>query len=154
MRFDEYRPLDLVLHREPGRIEALEVADLQHELLRVGQRNQFVGLRDGDGDRLFRQHMHAGSEAVARHGVMCFGGAGDRDQIDFWVGSEQLAVTGESGHAKFFRHAVRGLRVGIDHADQFDAGIRRAERGIFLGMKAAEIADADDGGTEWSRHRR
>jgi hypothetical protein len=36
--------LDLVAHREPGRVVAFEVAHLQHALAGVGQGDQLVGL--------------------------------------------------------------------------------------------------------------
>ena len=76
---------------------------------------------------------------------MAFRGAGDRHQVDL---AGQFGMAGEGGRAKFFGHGGTAFGIGIDHADQFDVG----QGGVFLGMEAPEVADADDGGTKWSRH--
>jgi hypothetical protein len=42
--------------------------------------------------------------------------------------------------------------VGIDHPDQFHARIRGTQGRIFLGMEAAQVADADYGSTQSFGH--
>jgi hypothetical protein len=59
-------------------------------------------------------------------------------------------VAGEGSGAELLGHGGGAFGIGIDHADQLDIG----QGGVFLGVEAAEVADADDGGTERFGHRR
>jgi hypothetical protein len=68
------------------------------------------------------------------------------------VGAEQLVVVRESRYAEFAGHALGCFRVGIDHPDQFHARIRGTQGRIFLGMEAAQVADADYGSTQSFGH--
>ena len=40
-------------------------------------------------------------------------------------------------------HGGGAVGIGVDHGDQFDIG----QRGVFLGVEAAQVAGADDGGS-------
>ena len=120
---------------------AQQVADLQDAPIGGGEGRHVVGLGEGGGDRFFDQDMLAGRQRRYRQAVMQVGGGGDDD-----------GVTG--GEERVQRH---GLGVGFagdlrrpGGVGVVDAGEGRARgSGDLLGVKAPEMAGADDADAQW-----
>ena len=113
------------------------MADLENDFAVVGQRDQFVRFFDGYGDRLFNQHMHAGSQEIPRHAVMELGRHHDADGVHL---ADQFPIIAVSGSADFGGYLGGLIRAGVGHADQFNPRYGR----IFLGVESAQVTDPYD----------
>src|SRR6516164_8985004 len=97
-------------------IEALDMADLQKDMMPFGQFEHLLGLADGLGHRLFDQKRQAARQKIGGEGGMMRGWSGD----DGGVHERQ-----------------QGVR--IDDTDQFYIRQRRQNTSMFL----AEMSNAD-----------
>ncbi len=113
------------------------MADLENDPLLLRQGDQLVRLGNGDGDRLFDQHMDTGCEKFLCHGMVVLGRHHHADSIDH---ADQLTIIVKGPGAEGGGNLPRPLRIAVRHADQFH--IRQL--GVFLGMEVAQVADADD----------
>jgi hypothetical protein len=123
------------------RVEALGIADGELEVLAPRDVEQFVGLAQLHGDGLFQEHVLAGQQAVARHGVM--GGLrrrGNVDRVDL-LHVEKLAPLGR-GLARVGGggHLGEPSRVDLGDVEAVDQGVG----GAGIGADAAAPAGADD----------
>ena len=117
-------------------IEALDVADLQDELLGVGEIDQRLGLLGVVGDRLFDQDVLAQAEKERADFVMRAGRRGDGGGIDL-LG--QRLRGGEGLHAVALRDLLGHMAVEIVKADELDAGQLRINARMF----APDMSDPD-----------
>src|SRR5690606_4263117 len=70
MRLDEARCFELPHCGDDGRIEALQVPDLQHATTSLRGRDQLLRFRDGGCDRFLDEHMNAVLEQLAADPMM------------------------------------------------------------------------------------
>ena len=88
---------DLLLRVGELGAEALRIADGELEVAAPGQFDQFVGLVQGERDRLLQQHMLARAQAVAGDGeVRVLGRGGDVNDVDCGV-LDDVAVVWRGG---------------------------------------------------------
>jgi hypothetical protein len=118
-------------------VEALEVTDLQHSIVPGRGRDELASLSERLGDRLLDEHVQAVLEARHRDRVMKRRRRRDADRVHV---PEQLAEIGDGPTVRFLRDTLPRRGVGVDHGNE----LRRLERDIFLGVKASQIAHADD----------
>ena len=109
---DEAGAGQLFLERVEGGVEALDVADLEHEFLGLGERDERLGLLGVVGDRFLDEDVFAEREEERADLVMRDGGRGDGGGVDL-LG--ELAGGGEGLHAvgaarPFRRHGRRGRK--------------------------------------------
>ena len=140
--FDVLRASQVREHGVPGGIESFHMADLQHEVVAAGQRDQAIGLGDGTGDRLFDQHMHAVAEQLFGHFVMVCGGGGDDGRVDAAVAAPSWS--GQAGSAAFGGHALAGGQQRVDDSHQFHV-VERLEQ---TGVDASQMTTSHDGHTQ------
>ena len=105
--------------RREGRIESLDVSDLEHELLSPGQLDQFIGLGHGRADGLLDEQMRPCFQKIDGQAVVQHGRRGDHGRID---AAQQAQVRGERARVQFGGQpiAVGGQR--IDHSHEFHVG--------------------------------
>jgi hypothetical protein len=117
-------------------IEALDMADLQKDMMPFGQFEHLLGLADGLGHRLFDQKRQAARQEFGGEGGMMRGRSGDDDGIHE---RQQVVMIAEGTGAATLGHRLDLGDMGIDDADQLDIRQRRQNPGVFL----AEMSDAD-----------
>ena len=133
---DVFRLQRQPLHRLEGRVEAFDVADLQHQSAPLGQRDELIGLGGIDGQRLLDQHGDAARQEIGGDGVMGEGRGGDHGRVH-QRHEGQVAGVGPRVAAEGDGLGLGGVRVG--DADQLHVGQRGQDAGVFL----AQVADAD-----------
>jgi hypothetical protein len=114
--------------------EALQVPHLQHQLGLRRERRQFVGLRKRRGDRLFHQHMPAGTQRLHAERMVHLGRRGNHQCI---ACAEQCRKI-QSGSVGFPAYGLCPLGVGIENASKH----RPLGCGNLQRMIAPEVADA------------
>jgi len=87
--------------------------------------------------------MDAGGEQARGNGVMGDGRDGDRGGVDPADHRVQRRLGGAAG---LLRNGARPVGIGIHDRRQF----RIWQRGVFLGVEAAEMAATDDGAAKRS----
>ena len=125
--------------RHDGGVEALEMADLEDPAAGPGERDQGVGLVERGGDRLFDQDVQPDLEQAAGDDEMLPGRHRDARGLD---PARQEGDVAQRLGAEPRSEFCRALGHDVDHGDQLGL----VERGILLGMIAAEMAAADDRG--------
>ena len=129
--------LDRALDRLDRRIEALDMADHQGDAGAARRGDDLAAFLDGGGDRLLDQDMDAARGAVDGDVAMQVGRRRDGDGID--AALDQAVEVGEGCALEVPGDVLARLAVGIDDADQLDAGqFRQHPR-----MVRAHHADAD-----------
>ena len=129
--------LDRALDRLDRRIEALDMAGHQGDAGAPRGGDDLAALLDGGGDRLLDQDMDAARGAVDGDVAMQVGRRRDGDGID--AALDQAVEVGEGLALEVAGDVLARLAVGIDDADQLDAGqFRQHPR-----MVRAHHADAD-----------
>jgi hypothetical protein len=124
-------------------VEALRIADGEFEIAALRRGDEFVGLEQFHGDRLFQEHVLAGAQTVAGdRKVGVFRRGADIDDGDVRIG-EDVAVIQRRGRRMGQRRDL-GEPVRPDFADMQLAAQRRARQ--RLGADASAPAGADDGG--------
>ena len=123
---------------------AQEMADLQDEAVAGGEGGHFVGFGEGGGDGFFDEDVFAGGQRLQREAMMQGCGGGD----DNGVRRGEEAIEGQGGAAD----------LGCDGGGPGGGGVVQAGEGCarvggdFLGMKAAEMAGADDADAQRGGH--
>ncbi len=132
-----------------NRIEALDVADLQHAILLLRQLAQFGGLRGIVGHRLFDQHVFALREQGLGDFKMRGGG---RDDVQRVAGGGGFGDGSEHAQLVFLRDFAGGFGVRVENAGEFhlSGGV---EFGINAGVMLAERAGAQDGDFDFCHAR-
>ena len=115
--------VDAPAERADGRVEALEMPDLQHAAAAHRQLEQRLALLDRRGERLLDQDVDAGLEQVARHRVVTRGRHRDAGAVD---PAGERAVIRQRRHAERLAHRPRARRVDVDDRRQLD--LRDARR--------------------------
>lgn len=133
----------LVGQIQQGGVEAFQMPHLQDGIVLAGDAVQLRRLFHGAGDGLLHQYMSTSLQEVPRHLIVQGGGHGDAHRVHL---TEQLPVIGHPATVAVRRHPGDRLGVSIGHGDQIGVG----KGGVLLGVKLAEIADADDGASGWS----
>ena len=111
----------------------------------LAQANQFVGLRQRRGQRLFDQNIDSGFHQGSRSFKVPDGGHGDRGGLDFTVRSSQLFDGTKGAAAEFAGDGVGSSQVGIDDAHQTDRFALLRQLVIDAGMVASKCACANHG---------
>ena len=83
--------------RGDGGVEALEMADGDDAVLRLGDGEDVVGLREGGGEGLLDEDVDAGEEKLLRDRSVMAGGDADGRGVERQVGGEQLGYGCEGG---------------------------------------------------------
>ena len=122
-------------------IEALDVADLEDDILLRGPLHQPGGLGGIVGHRFFHQHMFAGGQEGVSQLEM---GAGGGDDAESGRTGHGLTQGGKNRHAIFFGDFGGGLRGGIMHAGKLDQP-GGGQIGVDAGMFLAQGTDPQDG---------
>ena len=107
--------------------------------------NQFVGVRQRSGQRLFDQNIDPGFHQGASGLQMVDCGYGNRGGLDFAVGGDELLDGTESAATEFAGDGVGARQVWIDHPHQADGFALLRQLVIDAGMVASEGAHADHG---------
>jgi hypothetical protein len=125
-----------VLEGGDGRVEPLDVADLEREVATPGLRGQFHAAFDVVDERFLDQRRRAVVERRRRHGRVLAGG--DRDGHGLGPLEQLLAVQ----HARLVAggDVSRDRRIGVGDADEFGTG----EFVVHPRVVAPHRADADD----------
>src|SRR5260370_5620648 len=123
-------------------VKALEVPDLQNALDACRERNQLARLRRGIGDRLLDQNVRTRFEAVTRDGKVRRGRRDHAHRVD---AAEQLPVVAYGTSFELDGEPLTRFGAGIRDRDELAA--RRLR--VFLCVKAAEVAHADHGGSDF-----
>ncbi len=131
-------PLDRVLDRLHGRIEALHVADHQGHARTLRRSDDRAAFLDIGGDRLLDQHMHAALDAGERDVVVQVGRRRDNGGIDAEIEQFLGIVANCAADDLGQQRAMRCARVG----DADDLHARKI--GEHTGMIAAHDPDTDD----------
>ena len=130
--------LDRALDRLDRGIETLDMADHQRHPGAAGGGDDGAALLDRRRDRLLDQDVKAAGDAGQRDIVMQMGRRGDGHRID--AAADQRFQIGEFGAAERAGDKLALLVIGIDHADELNAGhFRQHAR-----MVAAHDADANN----------
>ena len=109
----------------------------------LGEGDEGVGFGDGEGQRLFDEHVDAALHQLAGGLQVRDGGHGDAGGADAGTGGEHLADGGEGLAAELGCHGLGAREVGVHDGRQLDTFA-----GQFLvhpGMVAAKRAHADHG---------
>src|SRR5438874_7821256 len=130
------------LGRQYGCVETLEVPDLQDALEARGERNQLARLRRRIGDRLLHQHVRTGFEEVTRDGKVRRSRCGDAHRLD---AAEERPVVAHGACFELGGELLTRLGPRIRDRDELAAGRLR----VFLCVKAAQVAHADDRGSDF-----
>ena len=120
------------------RIESLDVADLQHELLTLGEAHQLLGLRERGGNRLFDQHMNAAEQQLTGDLKVQHRGRGDDRGIGH---TDQIAEVSERLRTRFGGDLFARRSHGINDRHQTHLG----KVGCHAGMKAAQVSGTNHG---------
>ena len=129
---------------QDGRIEALQVPDLQHAAVAPRGVDQLLRLRRGLGDRLFDQHVRAVLRGNRARSRQCVGvGCDDADRVDL---AEQLPIVAASARCRV-RSPPR--RAASGSASTTPTSSQSPSCRILLGVEAPEIAHADDGRSDF-----
>ena len=88
-----------------GRIEPLDVADLEHDVAPPGGGHQLVGLGRRGAERLFDQQVDAGFEKLAGDAMVQAGGRGDHRGVEL---VEQIGIVGQRLRCGTRRPRARG----------------------------------------------
>jgi len=134
-----------------------EAHRLEHHPLLVAAGDDDAGLRgrgahlltvgDGDGDRLLHIDMPARGDGGQRLFGMEARWRGDGDHVHL---GQELVQAGESPAAQGHGDLRRAFWVGVEHADEVDAG----DSGVLAGMVAPEDTGADDAAAQGLAHGR
>ena len=119
--------------RTIGAREALDMADLEHPIARLGEFGERIRARNAVGDRLLDENVEPALDQLPRDVVMQRCRHGDADRIH---PADQAAIVGCRFGAELRGDGVGARRVAIDHGDELGPRIA----GIMVGMEAAEIA--------------
>ena len=150
-RLERRDPHRLDIQRRPGARgqglvggrKPLQMPDLQHQLVRDGQRGQFVGFRQSRGDRLFHQHMLAGAQGGGGHGVVGIRRCRDNQRVDRGQQRRERHVR----RAGFPADGFGPFGVRVENAGQMGARGRRHLQGVIAAeMTGTGDADAKRGG--------
>ena len=151
-RAERAEAVDLEEHRagddgqggDDGGIEALEVADLDDAAGGAGGGDDVVGFRQGGGERLFDEQVHAAlQQRLGDFGVMN-GGDGDGGGVEVG-GIQQLGDGAEGAGAVLGGEGLGAGGVGVDHGGEFDRAAVLLQLVINARVIAPECAGADDG---------
>ena len=82
----------LWIHSRANRKEGQYLADHQDSLVLLRRFHHAVRRFEFDGNRLFDQHVFAGSERFQRHRFVHFGRQADIDEIDFRVRQQLMVI--------------------------------------------------------------
>ena len=145
VRLEEDRAPNLPLQRAEGRVEALDVADLQDRTPGGGRADHLVGLGQGAGDRLLDEHVDAGREAGAGDLPVAHGRGRDAHRVD---PPEQHPIVGLEGDAVARGDLASGRLAGVADGDEFGL----IEGGVDAGVLPPKMADPDDGGLQSLSH--
>ena len=116
------------------------MADLQHKLPFARDGVQLVGLGQRGGDRLFHQHVLAGTQRRHSQRVVRVGRRGDDQRV---AGIQQV------GQRQLRRAGLPADRLGALHVRVVDADQRGAiRRGHLQRVKAAEMAGPGNADTQ------
>ena len=138
MRLDEHGIVQSGAYGLKGRIEALQMPDLQCAALFIRQCDEVVGLIHLYGHGFFQQHVNAGSQEFACDAEMVLGRGHDADGIDL---AEEFPVIGVKSGTGFPRHLLRLFPVDVRHRHQPSFG----KAGVLLRMEPAEISHTHHG---------
>ena len=105
------------------------------------ERDQLARLGHGLGHGLLDQHVRAGGQEIAGDLEMRRRRRDDAYGIDL---AEQLAIVGMGGNVKSGATASRASGGGRRCATSLQSAA-----GVLLGVKTAEVANADDGGSDF-----
>ena len=111
----------------------------------TGHIEQFIGLSERGGYRLFDEQIETGLKQHGRHRVVMHGGNGNRRRVEAEIRREQFFNRGEYGDG------VVGFRVGgacavrLDCSDQSNALAGGLKFAVDTKVVAAKCAGADDG---------
>jgi hypothetical protein len=118
VRLDETGPGQLFLEGVERRIEALDMADLQHKIFGVGKIDERLRLLGVVGDWLFNQDMLAEAEKEGADFMVCVGGRRDGGGIDL-LG--EFLRRAEGLYAVPLRDFLCDMGVNVVEADELDS---------------------------------
>ena len=127
------RPFDQFLE---GRVEPLDVPDLEGHARAIGQGDEIVGLGHRAADRLLDQDGHAGLEEGRGHRVVMDRRRDDADGVN--VRQERLEANRTAG-VEAFGDGPGLFGIGINDADEFHVGQIGQNAGVML----AQVPDSD-----------
>ena len=135
---DEQRMLHVRQRGADRAVEALDVPDLHHHALRLGERQQFVGLLERRGDRLLDQQVLPASSAALA--TAWWAGVG----VTIESASTSASSASSDGYAerRVPRHGRRALGVRLIEAAERDAG-HAAQQPRMVVSQASRARDAD-----------
>ena len=125
------------------RIEALQVPDLRDAIQTLRQADQFVGLGQRRGHRLFHQHVDAGLHERARCLQVPHRGYGHRGGLHFAVRGDQLLDRAKCAATEFAGHSVGPRHIRVHHSHQANRFALLCQLVIDAGVVAPEGAHAD-----------
>ena len=148
MGLKKHGPPQLRLHRQNRRVEALKMTRLQDALALFRKLNQFVGLFEARGQRLFNQQVESRIEQDRGHRVMMHGGHSDRCSIHLEIciapRVKQLVDCGIDRDRIFLCGISRAGRVRLNGCNQRDALPCRFQLAIHAEMVAPKGTGTDD----------
>src|SRR5262249_4747748 len=137
MALDEARTLDHSRQARQGRIEALEMSDLEDAAMRARDPDQGRGLRGAGRERLLDQTVDAGAEEQGADLAVMDGRYDDARTVDR---ADEIAVVRDGAAAEPRRQRLRPAEVDIGDRDQL--AVRRLR--VLLGVERAQVARSDD----------
>jgi hypothetical protein len=129
------RPLDYFLE---GRVESLDVPDLQDGPSTSGLFHKDFRLNQIGGQGFFHQEMNSRTKEFDGDGEMKAGWDGDDGSVH---PREQKPMIGVGLGPKTVSHGLGLLRVGVGDSHQLDSGNARQNAGVFF----AQVSDPDHG---------
>ena len=142
---NEARAVDLLRQGHDAGVETFQMTDLENGPRLVGQGDDPLALPARRGDGFLQQQMDATAQQKLGHGQVGRGGYDNGDGIDLIDDGRQI---GESRATRLAGHGAGSGRIGIDHPHELDLGQARIDEG----MKAAQIADPNNGNPESFNH--
>ena len=135
--FDIFRIAEVGNSGGEGRIETLDMPDLQDQIAFFGQSDELIGLPRIQAQGFFHQKMRVGLKKLLGQLIMAGSGSGDHGGVD---ASQKTAVVGEFRAKQFGGHAPSVFGQGIDNGGEFDF----RHFGQFLGVKSAQTTRSDN----------
>ena len=138
MGFDEHWVAQARANGGKCGVEPLQVPDLQNCAALFCRCDKFVGFLQVFCHRFFKKNVHPRREEFPGDSEVLGRGRNDADRIDL---ADEVPVIGQGLGINLFGHLPPALAVNIDNGNEIGLG----QPGIFLSVKAAEVANSDHG---------
>src|ERR1700688_4711884 len=104
---NQWEPISAMVRGGPAHlldhgIEAEVMTDAVSQFFVGGEGDEFLGLVDRCGERLFAENVLARLQRLFCHGEMLGGGSADVDGVGLWVGEDVVVVGGDCRNGEAF----------------------------------------------------